>query len=177
MDRDETFLEIWKGSVDINVYAQRILCPVPPKQISRNAAESYCMNNKHNEILFPFPSSMKFQLLQDFLGNESYTKAGVGTLSVVNNLWNDYRITVTEWFELRWTAMLRKDELEQRYGSRLQHIAHHLHNIVMYRDMPDFDMRNFEADELSPESISFAAADVHSFIETYKLFHPFHPIA
>lgn len=87
-------------------------------------------------------------------------------------MWDDFRIKVRGSLELRSKACDDKEELEQRLGPRLQHIAQHLYNIMVHRDLTDFEMTKFVAIELSPEAIEFAVQDVHSFIEAYKHFFP-----
>lgn len=67
---------------------------------------------------------------------------------------------------------MNKEVLEERLGDRLQHIAQHLYNVWVHRDLTDFDMTKFVEIELEPESIEFAAADAHVFIEIYKHFFP-----
>lgn len=90
----------------------------------------------------------------------------------MGHLWDDFQIRVNGSLELRLKACESKAELEQRYGPRMQHIACHLYNIIVHRDLTDFDMTKFVAIELSTECIEFANQDVHAFIETYKLFFP-----
>lgn len=88
------------------------------------------------------------------------------------HLLSDFRINLKGSLELRSEACIHKERLERRLGPRLQHIAQHLYNIVVHRDLNDFDATKFVAIELSPECIAFANQDVHAFIETYKHFFP-----
>lgn len=101
------------------------------------------------------------------------TKAGVGVNVIASHMLNDYQVKVENYIELLEHANDCKQEFEERLGSQLQVIIRRIENIYAGRSLNEFDHRKWYR-SLSPESIAFAAKDVHLFIEIYKQLHPHH---